>query len=145
VISDSLLGRYAQLPLGHKDPQLVAAFKTPTLRGLVGTAPFLHDGSEGTLEKVVDFYDRGGEPSEYLDVKMRNLDAETAYEQSLTKKTQYTGPEVKTYNGKYIVPLKLNLTEQEKKDLVAFMRSLQGDAVDPIVADRERMPETAAR
>ncbi|CAN5519118.1 cytochrome c peroxidase [soil metagenome] len=145
VITPSLLGRYAQLPLGHKDPQLVGAFKTPTVRGLVGTSPFLHDGSEDTLEKVVDFYDRGGEPSEYLDVKMRNLDAEVSFELARAKKTQYTGPEVKVINGKAIAPLKLNLTSQEKQDLVAFMRSLQGDAVDPIVSDRDRTPETAAK
>jgi cytochrome c peroxidase len=35
-------------------------FKTPTLRGLVGREPYMHDGSEATLEAVVDFYDKGG-------------------------------------------------------------------------------------
>ncbi len=35
-------------------------FKTPTLRGLAFTAPYLHDGSLATLEEVVEFYRRGG-------------------------------------------------------------------------------------
>jgi len=36
------------------------AFKTPTLRNVALTAPYLHDGSMATLEEVVDFYNRGG-------------------------------------------------------------------------------------
>lgn len=35
-------------------------FKTPTLRGLKHTAPYMHNGSQATLEDVVLFYDRGG-------------------------------------------------------------------------------------
>lgn len=38
-------------------------FKTPTLRGLVHTAPYMHDGSLATLEDVVAFYQRGGNPN----------------------------------------------------------------------------------
>ena len=36
------------------------AFKTPTLRNADRRAPYMHDGSEKTLEDVIDFYDRGG-------------------------------------------------------------------------------------
>lgn len=36
------------------------AFKTPTLRNIDHRAPYMHNGSEKTLEEVVDFYDRGG-------------------------------------------------------------------------------------
>jgi cytochrome c peroxidase len=36
------------------------AFKTPTLRNAVERAPYMHDGSERTLEDVVELYDRGG-------------------------------------------------------------------------------------
>jgi cytochrome c peroxidase len=35
-------------------------FKTPTLRNLSQTAPYMHDGRFATLEEVVDFYDKGG-------------------------------------------------------------------------------------
>ena len=35
-------------------------FKTPTLRGVALTAPYMHDGSLATLEEVVQFYNRGG-------------------------------------------------------------------------------------
>jgi cytochrome c peroxidase len=36
------------------------AFKTPSLRNVAHTAPYMHDGSLATLASVVDFYDRGG-------------------------------------------------------------------------------------
>lgn len=42
------------------DPADRYAFKTPTLRNVARTAPYMHDGSLATLEAVVDFYDRGG-------------------------------------------------------------------------------------
>ncbi len=49
------------------------AFKTPTLREVARTAPYMHDGSLATLEEVVDFYDRGGEPNPGLDPDVRPL------------------------------------------------------------------------
>ncbi len=41
-------------------------FKTPTLREIALTAPYMHDGSLATLEDVVDFYDKGGRPNPNL-------------------------------------------------------------------------------
>jgi len=136
------LGRFAILPTGHKNPELIGAFKTPTLRHLLGTAPYMHNGSERTLEEVVEFYDRGGNAHEFLDPKMRDYEAEKAYELNRLQKTPYQGPEVKLFgkDQRPIVPLKLNLTPQEKHDLVLFLRALQGDPADPIVADRHKMP-----
>ena len=49
------------------------AFKTPTLREVSRTAPYMHDGSLATLEDVVDFYDRGGNANPYLDAELRRL------------------------------------------------------------------------
>lgn len=43
------------------------AFKTPTLREIAKTAPYMHDGSLKTLEEVIEFYDRGGNPNSNLD------------------------------------------------------------------------------
>ena len=43
------------------------AFKTPTLRNVANTAPYMHDGSLKTLEAVVDFYAGGGNSNPYLD------------------------------------------------------------------------------
>lgn len=37
------------------------AFKTPTLRNIQLTAPYMHNGGMATLEQVIDFYDRGGD------------------------------------------------------------------------------------
>jgi cytochrome c peroxidase len=71
------------------------AFKTPMLRDLLRTAPYMHDGSRKTLADVVDLYDKGGEPNKWLDPKIQPL----------------------------------HLTSDEKKDLVAFLGSLEGDWV----------------
>jgi cytochrome c peroxidase len=49
------------------------AFKTPTLREVARTAPYMHDGSLATLEDVIDFYDRGGTPNPSLDPEIRPL------------------------------------------------------------------------
>jgi len=48
-------------------------FKTPSLRNLPLTAPYMHDGSVGTLERVVEFYDRGGRANPNLDTAIRPL------------------------------------------------------------------------
>ena len=49
------------------------AFKTPVLRDLLKTAPYMHDGSLETLEDVVKLYDRGGEANQWLDPKVSKL------------------------------------------------------------------------
>lgn len=76
-----------------KQEKDTGAFKTPTLRDLLRTAPYMHDGSVKTLEEVIELYDRGGEPNPWLDIKMKPL----------------------------------NLSKQEKADLLEFMKSLEGD------------------
>lgn len=96
------LGRY-EISKEEKDK---GAFKTPTVRDISRTAPYMHDGSVATLEEVVDLYDRGGEPNKWLDVKV----------------------------------VKLNLTPQEKADLVAFMKALDSDPY-PMVEDPKTFPQ----
>lgn len=120
-LGEGVLGRFGSLATGHKDPSLVGAFKTPPLRQLLATAPYMHDGSEKTLEAVVEFYDRGGNLNPHLDVRMRDFEAEKA--QGKTNA---------------VVPLKLGLTVAEKKDLVLFMKAIHGDPADPVVADPKR-------
>jgi len=71
----------------------IGKFKTPTLRNIALTAPYLHDGSLQTLEEVVEYYDQGGEKNPFLDSA--------------------------------IFPL--HLTDQEKQDLVAFLRALTSE------------------
>lgn len=82
------LGRYLQT----KAEQDTGAFKTPTLRDIASTGPYMHDGSEKTLEDVVEFYDRGGVPNPNLDRVVKRL----------------------------------GLSQEEKQDLAAFMKSLSG-------------------
>jgi cytochrome c peroxidase len=63
------LGRYAVTRL-ERDR---GAFKTPTLRSIVETAPYMHDGVFKTLEEVLDFLDRGGGPNPRLSPLMKPL------------------------------------------------------------------------
>ena len=51
----------------------VGAFKTPTLRDVAVTAPYMHDGSIATLEEVVALYDRGGITNPHLDAEIKPL------------------------------------------------------------------------
>ncbi len=56
-------------------------FKTPTLRDLPETYPYMHDGSVKTLAEVIKFYNQGGEKNKWLDPQIRPLhldDAEQA-------------------------------------------------------------------
>jgi cytochrome c peroxidase len=76
-----------------KNPADWASFKTPTLREIARTAPYMHDGSLATLEEVVEYYNKGGNPNKNLDERMKPL----------------------------------NLTPQEKKDLVEFMKAFNGE------------------
>ena len=57
------LGRFT---ITNKDSDR-GRFKTPTLRNVAFTAPYMHDGSLATLEDVVDFYNRGGGKNPFLD------------------------------------------------------------------------------
>jgi cytochrome c peroxidase len=49
------------------------AFRTPTLREVALTAPYMHDGSLATLEDVIDYYDRGGRANPHMDRDLRPL------------------------------------------------------------------------
>lgn len=82
----SELGRFA-VTLNLRD---VGAFKTPSLRNVAVTGPYMHDGSLKTLEEVVEFYNQGGRKNPFLSSGIRPL----------------------------------NLSEQEKRDLVEFLKSL---------------------
>ncbi len=63
------VGRYSITGLGHDSMM----FKTPTLRNIELTAPYMHDGRFKTLEEVVEFYDHGFHRNKNLDVNMALL------------------------------------------------------------------------
>lgn len=92
------LGRY-EISKKEEDK---GAFKTPTIRDITKTGPYMHDGSQATLEEVIEFYDIGGEANPHLDFNMKPL----------------------------------NLTEQEKADLIAFLKALDSEPY-PYVAKPE--------
>jgi len=77
----------------------VGKFKVPSLRNLIYTSPYMHDGRFNTLEEVVDFYDQDVEPNS------PNISPQMFHR---------TGA-----NGHII-----NLSPQNKRDLVAFLKAL---------------------
>lgn len=93
------LGRYAITG----DEEDKGAFKTPTLREIEHTAPYMHDGRFKTLEEVVEHYNKGGIKNPWLDQRIKPL----------------------------------NLSDQEKADLVAFLKALSGEGWQHVKA-----PET---
>ena len=98
--SDTLdLGRY-RVSKNEKD---LGAFKTPTLREISKTAPYMHDGRFATLEEVIEHYNKGGVKNPFLDNQL--------------------------------VPL--NLTKSEVKDLIAMLRSLEGEGWQHVKAPTE--------
>ena len=90
--------------------QDLGRFKSPSLRNVALTAPYMHDGRLATLEAVVEHYRRGVQPHPNLDPRLRGPDG---------------------------VPRRIALTDGEAAALVAFMRTLTDTALatDPWFAD----------
>ena len=63
------LGRYNQTKVETDR----GAFRTPTLRNIAKTGPYMHDGSKKTLDEVVDFYKGGGNSNPHLDKEIKEL------------------------------------------------------------------------
>jgi cytochrome c peroxidase len=63
-------GRFAKT----KNDADMGSFKTPSLRGAIWTAPYMHDGSVPTLKDVIDHYIGGGNSNPHLDKRIRVLD-----------------------------------------------------------------------
>jgi cytochrome c peroxidase len=55
------------------DPADRWAYRTPTLRNVALTAPYMHDGSLGSIEEVIEFYDQGGVDNENRSPLLRPL------------------------------------------------------------------------
>ena len=70
-------GKFADSGAGRGD------FKTPTLREVARTAPYMHDGSLATLEEVIAYYDRGGNRNAYLDSELHPLHLSTEEKRKL--------------------------------------------------------------
>ena len=67
------LGRFVIEPIGGKNTASYGAFKTPTVRDVANTEPYMHDGGLKTLEEVVEHYDKGGHPNPALDKDIHPL------------------------------------------------------------------------
>lgn len=77
-------------------------FKVPTLRNVELTAPYMHDGSIATLEEVIDHYRAGGQT--ISDGRYKGIGSESPFRSDFVRG--------------------FNLTQQEKLDLIAFLKSL---------------------
>jgi len=88
-------------------------FRAPSLRNIAVSAPYMHDGRFATLREVIDHYDHGVQESRTLDNTLR-------------ENMNFFEP-----------PQRLNLTEQDKQALEAFLRTLTDDAflTDPKFAN----------
>jgi cytochrome c peroxidase len=69
IVMPTDIGRFAVTGI----PEDRGAFKTPTLRNVAQTAPYMHDGSFTTLEDVVEYYNQGGQANSGLDHRLRPL------------------------------------------------------------------------
>ena len=96
------------------------AFRTPTLRDVALTGPYMHDGRFDTLEQVVDYYGSAVIANPYLDVEMRRSDL------SLEETLELYDEENRSKRKEFPVQ-KLDFTQQETTDLVAFMFALAGE------------------
>lgn len=87
------LGRYTISKLeGHQ-----GAFKTPTLREIASTAPYMNDGSLKTLEEVVEFYDKGCRNNKWLSAKIKPLGLTAQEKQDLVEFLKALSGEVVWY------------------------------------------------
>lgn len=75
------VGRFAH----RKVAVLKGSFKTPTLRDVALTAPYMHNGIYTTLEEVIEHYVRGGDVKENLDANMQPLELTAAEKQALVE------------------------------------------------------------
>jgi cytochrome c peroxidase len=104
-------------------------FKTPTLREIANTGPYMHDGRFKTLEEVVDFYGRGGiEGGRCAPAGIGGLNSlglPLPVPGALPRVLQQRLPTSLSSAPTEIVPL--NLSQKDKRDLVEFLKSLSGE------------------
>jgi cytochrome c peroxidase len=75
------LGRFAETKIEADK----GAFKTPTIRNVAQSAPYMHDGSQRSLEEVVAWYNKGGHPNAHLDAKIKPLKLSSVEQQDLVE------------------------------------------------------------
>lgn len=86
-------------------------FRTPSLRNVTLTAPYMHNGALSTLTEVIDFYNHGGISNELLDPLIQPL----------------------------------NLSQQERAELLSFLESLTSPAVSALIARAREVERLSPR
>ncbi len=93
-------------------------FKTPSLRNIALTGPYMHDGRFNTLEEVVEFYNSGIHPHPQLSQTLRKHSDGGLFEFGTPI------PEEEEPAPGITRPLRMFMTSEEKAALVAFMKTL---------------------
>jgi cytochrome c peroxidase len=96
-------GRAVHVAVGRKEARFLGAFRTPSLRNLVNTGPYFHNGVHFTLPKVVEFYSQNvgaARPLEWVAATLRD-------------------------------PRREPLTADEQEAVVMFLHALEGTPVEP--------------
>lgn len=122
------------LPNASEAPQqrvdIDAAFKTPGLRNVALTAPYMHNGGQKSLEEVVDFYNRGGDRRSVPGTSSTDNDT-TGTGQLGRPMGQPTAVTPRMGGSNVHLDIKpLGLSAGQRADLVEFMKAL----TDPRVA-----------
>lgn len=104
-------------------------FKTPSLRNIALTAPYMHDGRFQTLEQVVEFYNSGIQPHPQLSQTLRKHSDGGLFE--------FGPPVPEEEEPAGTRPLRMFMTSEEKNALVAFLQTLTDYEVisDPKFSD----------
>ncbi len=84
------------------NPRFLGTFKVPSLKSVALTAPYMHDGRFQTLEEVVEHYNSGVQAHPNLGIALQDPEGN---------------------------PIRLNFTEQEKQDLVNFLKTLTDESL----------------
>jgi len=106
-------------------------FKVPSLRNIEFTAPYMHDGRFATLEQVIEFYNNGVQPHPQLSTMLR----EHTDGGFFSLGTELGSAAAIDPLGRQ--PLRMHMTEPEKRALITFMKTLSDDGFirDPRFSD----------
>lgn len=112
VFKDAIIDKDSGRYVIHRFPEFLHAFKTPGLRNVAKTAPYMHKGVYRTLDEVLEFYQKGGGAGIGINLPSQTLPFDS-----------------------------LQLNEAEKKAIIAFLESITDRHQELNVAPTSGHPE----
>lgn len=107
-------------------------FMIPSLMNVEYTWPYMHDGRFNTLEEVVEHYNSGIKDHPCLDIRLRDLSAFPPYtspDEVMRQVDKNANGMLEPEESSIVPPQKLNLTASEKRQLVAFLKTLSDPGI----------------